>query len=148
MEKRRIGPEIRRLNNLIKRELDSHAIKEQLDSMTGLHGWVIGHIAKSEAPIYQRDLEKRFSVRRSTMSNIISLMEKNGLIVRVPSKQDARLKELVLTEKARELDRIVRQDLEQFDKRLCDGISEEEKAAFLATLDKLKANLEKEKQNA
>ncbi len=142
MEKRRIGPEIRRLNNLIKREAEKSSARAQLESLTGLHGWVIGHVARQNGPVLQRDLEKRFSVRRSTMSNILALMEKNGLITRTPSKQDARAKQITLTPRAVAIDRIVRQDLDRLDALLTAGISEEELSAFFGTLDKIKANLE------
>lgn len=148
MEKRRVGPEIRRLNNLIKREAEKCSARAELESMTGLHGWIIGHISHSETPIYQRDLEKRFSCRRSTISNVISLMEKNGLVTRVASKEDARLKEIVLTEKAKEIDSLIRADLDRLDARLKAGIEREELDLFFKTLDKIKANIEKENENA
>ncbi len=146
LEKRRIGPEIRRLNNLIKREVDSSSVKNQLDRLTGLHSWVIGHIARQTEPVFQRDLEKRFSVRRSTMSNIITLMEKNGLIIRQPYNGDARLKQIVLTDRAKELDKTAQKDMRRIDRLLTDGISTDELTAFFATIDKIKANLEKEEK--
>ncbi len=142
MEKKRIGPEIRRLNNLIKREAEKSAARAQLESLTGLHGWVIGHIARQQGPVLQHDLEKRFSVRRSTMSNILALMEKNGLITRTPSKQDGRAKQITLTPRAVAIDRIVRRDLDQLDSVLTAGISEAELSAFFETIEKIKANLE------
>ncbi len=147
MNERRIGPEIRRLNNLIKREVDSSTVKNQLDRLTGLHGWVIGHIARQDGPVFQRDLEKRFSVRRSTMSNIMALMEKNGLITRQPYKGDARLKQILLTDRAKEFDKIAQQDMQRIDRLLTDGISQAELAAFFATIDKIKTNLEKEEKH-
>lgn len=142
METRRVGPEIRRLNNLLKRETEKSAVKAQLDSLTGLHGWVIGFIARQDGPVFQHDLEERFSVRRSTMSNILSLMEKNGLITRTPSKKDGRAKQITLTPRAVAIDRFVRQDIERLDAVITKGISEEELKCFFATIDKIKNNLE------
>jgi len=61
MEKRHIGPTVRRLNNLIKREAEKSAVKQEIDNLTGLHGWVIRYIVEQEGSVFQRDLEKRFS---------------------------------------------------------------------------------------
>lgn len=48
-----------------------------------MNGWVIVYLAhNSDRDVFQRDLEERFNVRRSTVSNILSLMEKKGLIKR------------------------------------------------------------------
>ncbi len=142
METKRVGPEIRRLNNLIKREAEKSAARAQLDSLTGLHGWVIGFIARQDGPVFQRDLEERFSVRRSTMSNILSLMEKNGLITRKQSNKDGRTKQITLTPRAVALDRFVRQDIDRLDAAITKGISAEELSAFFTTIEKIKTNLE------
>lgn len=142
MEIRRIGPEIRRLNNLLKRETEKSAARAGLDGLTGLHGWVIGFIARQEGPVFQRDLEERFSVRRSTMSNILSLMEKNGLITRAPSKKDGRAKQITLTPRAVAIDRFVRQDIKRLEAVITKNISEEELKCFFSTIDKIKNNLE------
>lgn len=147
MEKRRVGPEMRKFNNLIKREVERSTARQQLESLTGLHGWVIGHIARQDGPVLQRDLEERFSVRRSTMSNILSLMEKNGLIVRTKSKQDARSKEITLTRRAFVIDRIVKTDMDRIESLITDGVSQDELDAFFSALDKMKANLERMSDN-
>ena len=49
--------------------------------------------------IYQKDIEKNFVVRRSTASGILDTMEKNGMLMRIPSDFDARSKRIVLTDK-------------------------------------------------
>lgn len=144
MAERHIGPAVRRLNNLIKRKVDKSAVKQQIDNLTGLHGWVIRYISEQKEPVYQRDLEKRFSCRRSTMSNVLSLMEKNGLIERVRSEKDARLKQLVLTDRARAVHECAHADMLRLEAELSRGISDEEKAIFFKVIDKIKANIESE----
>ena len=52
--------------------------------------------------IYQKDVEKEFQIRRSTATGTLQILEKNGFIRREPVKQDARLKKLVPTDKAKE----------------------------------------------
>ena len=92
--------------------------------------------------VFQRDLEKRFSCRRSTMSNVLSLMEKNGLIERVSVVQDARLKKIVLTDRAVELHRMITDEISDREKRMTEGISEKELECFFKVIDKIKTNLE------
>ncbi len=48
--------------------------------------------------MFQRDIEREFSITRSTVTNILQLMERKGYIERRSVPQDARLKQLVLTE--------------------------------------------------
>ena len=82
-EKKSIGFEIRILSNLIRRHINNSASHTETESVTGMNGWVIVYLAhNSDRDVFQRDLEERFNVRRSTVSNILSLMEKKGLIKR------------------------------------------------------------------
>jgi DNA-binding MarR family transcriptional regulator len=76
------------------------------------------------------------------MSNILSLMEKNGLITRAPSKKDGRAKQITLTPRAVAIDRFVRQDIERLEAVITKNISEEELKCFFSTIDKIKNNLE------
>ena len=50
--------------------------------------------------VFQKDVEAEFNIRRSSATNILQLMEKSGLIQRAPVTSDARLKKIILTEKA------------------------------------------------
>lgn len=147
LEERRIGPAVRRLNNLIKREADKSTVKQQIDNLTGLHGWVIRYISEQEGPVFQRDLERRFSCRRSTMSTVLSLMEKNGLIERKRSESDARLKQLVLTERAKKVHECAHADMLRLEKLLTNGIEKSELDIFFKVIDKIKQNIETEEQN-
>ena len=45
-------------------------------------------------------MEKQFDLKRSSISLMLNNMEKNKLIERVAVSEDARLKKIVLTEKA------------------------------------------------
>ncbi len=139
-----IGHRIRTLNNLIKRDIE-HSELFQLGQSTGLHGWAIGWLYKNrDRDVFQRDFEEHFSIRRSTASNIISLMEKNGMIRRESVEYDARLKKLVLTEQALEFHRRIRQDIEAREKRLQKNISPEDLECFFKVAEQIKANLEEE----
>lgn len=141
-EKRRIGFEIRTLNNLIKRYVQS-ARPAELDSSTGVHGWALRFFYENkDKDIFQRDFEIRFSIRRSTATNMLKLMEANGLIMRVSVDYDARLKKIVLTDKAVDIHKKIAKNIDATEKLLSRNIDDKELEEFFSTLDKIKANLE------
>ncbi len=58
--------------------------------MTMMHGWIIRYLYENrEQDIFQKDIEQRFAVGRSTVTNLIQLMEKKGFVKRESGKQDA-----------------------------------------------------------
>ena len=69
-----IGFEIKTISNLLKRKFDEEMAKNSMGKITGVQGWLITYLYDNrEKPIFQRDIEKRFNIRRSTV---------NGQIVR------------------------------------------------------------------
>lgn len=139
---RTVGFEVRSLNNLIKRDVERSEIFNMCRT-TGLHGWAIKYFYDNrEKDIFQRDFEERFSIRRSTASKMLGLMEKKGLIERQSVSSDARLKKIVLTEKAVQLHERITQDILEREKRLLAGISPEKLEIFYEVIDTIKANLE------
>lgn len=139
---RTIGFQIRTLNNLIKRDFEKS--KDQiLSCSTGVHGWAIGYFYEnSEKDIFQKDFETHFSIRRSTATKMLQLMEKNGLIRRVSVENDARLKKIILTDKAIEIHKEITNDINRREKRLAEGISKEELDIFFKVANKIRNNLE------
>ena len=78
-----IGLEIRNLSNLIRRDVEKHADELEFKPNKGVRGWAIDYFYENrDKDIYQKDFEEKFSIRRSTASNILKLMEKNGFITR------------------------------------------------------------------
>lgn len=142
-ENSRIGFEIKTITNLIKRQFDSSNVIKDLDNMTGMHGWIIGYLynKSQQGDVYQRDLEQQFSIRRSTATKILQLMEKNGLIIRQAVDFDARLKKLVFTEKAIAIHQLVQKEIDKTETRLTKGLTQQEKDTLLELLEKIKNNL-------
>ena len=142
MEEKRIGFEIRCINNLFKRYIELNKPPE-LDETTGIHGWAIKYLYENrDKEIFQKDFETRFSIRRSTATNMLKLMEAKGLIERVSVPKDARLKKIVLTGKAINIHKQIEKNIMDFEKQLSRGLSEEEIETFFRILDKIKNNME------
>ena len=141
-KERQLGFEIRTLNNCVKRFVHSTRPPE-FEESTGVHGWAIRYFYENrDKDIFQRDFEARFSIRRSTATNMLKLMEKNGLITRQSVSYDARLKKIVLTNKGIEIYKIATKNIERMENTLKKGITEEELLSFYSVADKIKANLE------
>lgn len=142
--KRKIGFEIGHCSRIIRRYIDTGIMINPDDEMTGTHGRAIGYFYKNRhRDIFQKDFEKEFDIRRSTASNILALMEKNGLITREGVPQDARLKKILLTEKAVDLHREIESFFQKMEKDISYGIEKEELEAFFTTMDKIKNNIER-----
>ena len=142
-QERSVSFEFKIISNLIKRQLDNSANIQYLDSLTGTNGWIIGFLAENDnKDIFQRDLEEQFSIRRSTASSIVKLMEQKGFITRVPVAYDARLKKIVLTKKAYEIHETIFKDMANLEQQLISGLTTEELYAFFKVVDKIKSNIE------
>ena len=142
MRENHISFEIKTVNNLIKRRVEMSDVKREVDNITGMHAWVIGYIADHDGKdVFQRDLEEKFEIRRSTATGIINLMEKNGLVIREKVDYDARLKKLVLTDKSREINNLIEEDINNIEKLITKGIDEEELETFRKVIIQMKGNL-------
>ncbi len=138
-----VGFVLRRLSNLIKRDVESSKLKLGLDPITGVNGWAIGYFYDNRKnDIFQKDFENKFSIRPSTASNILKTMEQKGLIERVSVENDARLKKIILTERAVEIHKNVMKEIDAREARLKKGISNEDLDVFFRVMEKLTANME------
>lgn len=136
---REIGYEIRVLNNTIRNSINNKAI-ESNPHTTRLHAWVIGFVFHSKNPVYQKDIETEFQIKRSTASTLLASMEKNGLITRRSVDHDARLKQVILTDKARKMHETFLVTAKKVEENLARGLSDEELRNFFSTLDKISDN--------
>ena len=141
MEKDRVGFYIRNLSNLIQRRINQMVAREE-ESLTGRQVWILGFLVRQgDRETVQRDVEKEFSMRRSTASHMLTLMENHGYIRRVPVPRDARLKRIVLTEKGRQAQERMTDRLRRFEALMRDGMTDEEVEGFLVMLGRLEKNI-------
>jgi DNA-binding MarR family transcriptional regulator len=139
----RFAREIKVISNLLKRQIGNCESGKYVDEVTGNNAFIIGYLADhKDIDVFQKDLEDIFSVRRSTMSNIIARMEDKGFLVRTPVGHDARLKKLVLTEKGEAIHTLMETNVTAVEQTLIAGFSDEEKETLFHLLQKLRTNLE------
>lgn len=128
----------------------SHKLKKRMNAdvqslgITGVQSRIMHYILIKcmEGPVFQRDVENAFDMCRSTATGILQLMEKNGLILRENVASDARLKSLIPTKKAEQLDAQIGELLRQTERRLTQGLSDEQLALFRDSATRMSANLD------
>lgn len=139
----KIGKDIHRLDNRIKRYMDLHGNRRTFEAITGNNGRIICFLSEHEGlDIYQKDLEDEFGITRSTASRVIQLMEQKGLVERRSVAHDARLKKLVLTERSRELSHAMQREGDDMERLLLRGFSPEEQTQLCRFLERMMRNLE------
>ena len=136
-----LGHKFRIINKEIRNNMEEKKIANG-DDLTPMQRWTIGFLYDHQGEkIYQRDIEELFSVSRATASNILFLMEKKGLIERISSEQDARKKQVLLTEKSRKMMCQVEKDVREMEEKILSGMTQEEEAQFRNYLDRVIQNL-------
>ncbi len=142
MAENHIGFNIRTLSNLIHRRINQMVAEEE-ETLTAHQVWVLKYLINQAADrdTIQRDVEKQFSIRRSTASHMLQLMERSGYILRVSVPEDARLKKLVPTRKGLDACDRMMERLDRFESMLQDGISPEELQQFLRILRIMEKNM-------
>lgn len=134
--------EIKRLDIDIFQAINRRYKKMNLE-LTPMHAKILLHLASSDKKLCQKDLENLILCNKSTLSSIISTMEKNKLVTRETSKQDSRINYLLLTDKGMEMIDFLKKDKKVIEDNLNEGITEEEYQTFLKIVDKMKKNMER-----
>lgn len=139
-----IGFQVHRLHILCKRLVDQRAFGDLAEKPTKTQTWVMNYLYENQdRDVFQRDIQEQFDVRRSTVTGILQLMEKNGWITRQSVGEDARLKKIMLTPQAIELHERVGACIRKTEEQLAQGLTPQEKAEFLRLCDKIRHNAEK-----
>ena len=131
-----IGKRINILAKRIHRTIDKEAAQYGL---TGVQARILGFVyyKSDKRDIFQRDIEEELGIRRSSVTSVLQLMEKNGYIQRVSVSEDARLKKIILTEKGLEIQENVYNFILKIEKSLRDELSEDEMKILVNLIDRL-----------
>ena len=144
--KNRVGFTIRRLDHVLKRNLEARVQQEGIDEITLMHGWIIRYLYENrERDIFQKDIEKQFSIGRSTVTGILQILEKKGFVGREFVAYDARLKKVTLTKKGKESHQKIEELITHQNKRMTEGIDGQELQIFLKVAEQIRMNLERDK---
>ena len=139
-----LGVLINKIANQLKRKMDKEMNENY--NLTKTQSLVLSYI-NSNKEIYQKDIEKRFSIRRSTATEILNLMEKRNLIKRTPSKIDKRLNNIEITEEGIKLEKVGKEKIKELEKHITKSLTKEEKKELIRLLEKVEQNLLEREKN-
>lgn len=127
--------------NLFRRSTMSSRGLKEAEECARKEGWMLIYLQQNtDRDIFQKDIEEAFSLSRSAVSKSITALEKSGLISREAVEHDARLRKLVLTPKAIELNENIRLEMLNSWKKVTADLTEEEMDEFIRILKKIERN--------
>lgn len=139
---RRVGYQLKALDHMFRRDMESNIRKSGLEGMSVINVWIIEYLAHNEErDIFQKDIEKIFKIGKSSIAGTLKMMEEKEFIIRQSVKGDARLKRVCLTDKGREYACKMEQGRDNMEKKLCKGLTEEELELFFQIIKKMQDNL-------
>ncbi len=136
------GHELRKTQQAIKHRIERDRQDLKL-SLTLSQARVLSFVHAQTEPVYQKDIEEHLRIRRSTATQMLNVLQRDGYIVRERAEHDARLKEIQTTKQSEEAVSELKVYLNDLEENINRGISEEELEIFLKVLDRIKQNMEK-----
>ena len=110
------------------------------NGLTSIQSRILGHLRHAEEEercVFQREIEEVFRIKRSSVTSVLQTLEKKELIIRESIPNDARVKKLVITEKARKLQVGTYRALGEMEQEMRSLFSEEEFKQFLDYMNRI-----------
>lgn len=124
-----VGRKINILSQKVKRKIGKVSSEYGISSIQAkILGYIYANIEKKD--IFQKTIEEEFDIRKSSVTSVLTLMEKNGLIKRVSVSGDARLKKLTLTDKGIEIHKSIYKEIENLENTISDTLTDKELDQF------------------
>lgn len=109
--------------------------------LTSAQARIMGFLAvRKEAPC-ARDIEEEFNLSHPTVSGILSRLEKKGFIAFRPDEQDRRCKRIYILPKGAACNERIYQAIQENERLIVRGFSEDEKVQFAGFLTRAANNL-------
>lgn len=96
--------------------------------------------------LFQKDIEKEFHLKKSNASEILQSLENLNYLERKISKEDARCKKIILTEKSIILRDKLKKNFKKIEKQVIKDLSEDELEFLSKIIDKMITNTIKEEK--
>jgi DNA-binding MarR family transcriptional regulator len=109
--------------------------------MTRIQWIALYYLGKNEKKLKQNELAALMKIKNSSAARLIDRMERDGLIHRVESTEDKRIKNLELSAKGYTMREQLLPEGEKFNNLLLEGITEDELKTFEIVLQKMLKNI-------
>ena len=142
-----IGYHIVNTEKLIGRYILDKFNKKAQHRVSPMQVMIMKYLLKNQnKKIFQQDICDTFNLRRSTVSGILTTMEKNDIIRRKVARDDPRKNEIKLTEIFVNNAKKVSNELRNLESLLEQNFTQEEKDELIRLLKKLEGNLMEEER--
>jgi DNA-binding MarR family transcriptional regulator len=139
MEIEQLGLIFRRISHAAKKETDNNLKRLNLTMSQGLVLEYLNNTKDEE--LTQKAIEQHFNLQHPTVSGILKRLEKHGFITTSVNKTDRRVKDICLTEKARQIEEIARKDKQEMEEVFVRGLSAEDIETLRRLLKKVLSNM-------
>ncbi len=132
-----IGLLIHHLHLLHRQKLN--VVFQELD-LTSSQAFTLIHVIKAcrrKELICQKDIEKAMEISNPTVTGILNRLEQKELIIRVPGKTDARVKNIIVTDKALDLEKVLRRKFSEVEQDLLSCFNDEQIQQFHIMLERV-----------
>lgn len=133
--------EIRNLEMVILKRISNDSFIRE-NNITPVQCEILNYLITNQI-IYQKDIESKLNIRRSTISGVLHTMEKNGLIKKEYNKSDARVNKIIITKKGMDINNTLKEKLKLINDIAFFNISDDEVNNFYNTINKIIKNLER-----
>lgn len=137
---REIGFYLKKIFQTMEKNLNKDL--EDID-LTGMQAHVLIYLYKNRKNIInQRDIEREFELTNPTVNGILKRLENKGFIKRVVSLNDARNKEIMITDKSISLIVEMKKKAKNMENKMTLGITKEELDTFYQVIKKMFNNVQ------
>lgn len=120
-----------------------YTLNKDLDNVSRPYGLtatqmiLIDFLSLSKVAVSQKDIEKEFNIKSSTVTVQIDRMVAKGLVQRCPSSTDKRIKKITLTNKGIDLSEDIKDIINENDNLILSMYTSQEKEVILKFLNDL-----------
>lgn len=120
--------------------LESELLKNNIQDIAPSYGDIL-YIIDSHGPLTLQELARLALKDKSTVSSVVKKLEENGYVTKVKGGDDGRFVKIKLTPKAKKIKTVLWKISNDMNKRLFEGLSEEEKKSLFSILGKINNNI-------
>ncbi len=142
----RLRPMVGRLNRMLDRRFETAYLPLFPIDIGPQQGWSLAYICKHPG-CKSNSIMDGLMLKKSTVSEILTLLENEGFISSSIDKDDKRIKKLYPTEKGMQYYQSTKKVLDKFEKELSSMLEEDEKNEFLRIGEKILDKLEEGNKN-
>ena len=130
------------LSKKMKNYIQNQTVSDGDDPTAASHAWLIGYLCNNrDQEIYQRDLEDKLHLAKSSIATILQTLESAGYIRRETAPHDARQKLVVVTEEGCEFEQRMRRRILAAETQARKDIPEKDMDVFFRIVQQMLDNI-------